>query len=106
MLKLFLSPSTIEMIMGEAIFQANRLSRPKHGRDRSFLRSLIAVKLALLGNKLLLLALAEVLGPKLSLNKRVIGLHNHVTCPLSDILMLLNHNSVEDLSSRADDRTG
>ena len=106
LLKLFLSPNTITTTMREAIFQAARLSRPKHGRYRSFLGSHIAVKLALHGNKLMLNALAEVLGPKLGLNKRVIGLHSTVACPLRDILMLLNHNSVEDLSSRADNRTG
>ena len=63
---------------------------PKHGGDGPFLGSLVAVKLAPLGNKLMLLALAKVLGPKLGLNKGVIGLRSHVTCPLRDYLLLLD----------------
>ena len=52
--------------------------------------SLVAVKLLPLGNQLLLLALAKVLGPKLGLNTGVLGLHGHVTCPLRDYLLLLD----------------
>ena len=62
LLKLFLSPSTINM--KEAIFQAN-LGHPKHGGDRPLNGGLVAVELAPLGGKLLLLALAQVQGPKL-----------------------------------------
>ena len=78
------------------------LRLPKHGGDRPFLESPFAVKLAPLGNQLLLPALAHLLGPKLGHLHGVIGLHSHVTCPLRDILVLLNHNSVEDFPGRAD----
>ena len=103
LLKLFLSPSTITATKREAIFQAARLSRPKHGRDRSFLGSLIAVKLALLGNKLMLLAPAEVLGKKLGLFKGVFRLLSHQTGPLRDDLTLLHSDPMKDFTGGADD---
>ena len=103
LLKLFLSPSTINTTMRETIFQAARLSRPKHGRDRSFLRGLIAKKLAPLGDKLLLLALAEVQGPKLGLIKRVFRLRSQQTGPLRDDLVLLAPDPVETFHRGADE---
>jgi len=102
LLKLFLSPSTIHATIREAIFQANRLSRPKHGRDRSFLRGLVAKKLAPLGDKLLLLALAEVQGPKLGPVKGVFGLRSQQTYPVREDLILLASDSIKGFLVRTD----
>ena len=102
LLKLFLSPSTINATKRETIFRATRLSRPEHGRDRSFLRGLVAKKLAPLGDKLLLLALAEVQGPKLGLIKRVFRLRSQQTGPLRDHLVLLASDSIKGFHRRAD----
>ena len=91
------------MTMRETIFQAARLSRPKHGRDRSFHGSLVAIKPAPLGDKLLLLALAEVQGPKLGLIKGVFRLRSQQTGPLRDDLILLAPDSVEGFHRGADE---
>ena len=93
LLKLFLSPSTISM--QEAIFQAN-LALPKHVRNGSFDGVLVAKQPTPLGGKLLLLALAEVQGPKLGLPHGVLGLDSHETRPLRDVVFLLDSDSLKD----------
>ena len=88
LLKLFLSRRVI--FIKATNCRNSLLCLPKHGGDRPFLGSLVAVQLALLGNQLLLLALAHLLGPKLCHFHGVLGLHTHVTCLLRDIVLLLD----------------
>jgi len=63
LLKLFLSRRVI--FIKDTNCRANLLCLPKHGGDGPFNGSLVAKKPAPLGSQLLLLALAEIQGPKL-----------------------------------------
>ena len=76
---------------------------PKHGGDGPFLGSLVAKKLAPLGNQLMLLALAHLLGPKLGHYHWVFRLGIHQTRPLRDDLVLLAPDSVEGFHRGADE---
>ena len=104
LLKLLLSQRVIFI---RAVFcRLNLRCLPKHGGDGPFLWGLVAKKLAPLGNQLLLLALAEVLGQKLGLFKGVFRLRSHQTGPLRDDLTLLHSDSMKDFTGRADDGVG
>ena len=104
LLKLLLSQRVI--FIGAVFCRLNLRCLPKHGGDGPFLGSLVAKKLAPLGDQLLLLVLAEVLGQKLGLYKGVFRLRSHQTGPLRDDLALLHSDSMKDFTGRADDGVG
>ena len=69
-------------------------SRAKHGRDRPLHGGPVAIELASLGGKLMLLTFAQIQGPKLSLPKWVNRLGSHETCPLRYAVLLLYFDSL------------
>ena len=101
LLKLLLSQRVIFI---RAVFCRLHLHRPpEHGGDGPFLGSLVAKKLAPLGNQLLLLVLAHLYGPKLGLVKEVLGLRSQQTCPIREDLVLLASDSIESFHRGTDE---
>jgi hypothetical protein len=101
LLKLLLSQRVI--FIKAVCCRLNLRCLPKHGGDGPFLGSLVAKKLAPLGDQLLLLVLAHVQGPKLGHYHGVFRLGIHQTRPLRDDLVFLAPDSVEGFHRRADE---
>ena len=96
LLKLFLSHRVI--FIKDTNCRNNLLCLPKHGGDGPFNGSLVAVKPAPLGGQFLLLAFAEIQGPKLGHINGVTYLGIHQTRPLMDDLVLHAPGPVKDFA--------